>query len=188
MEYEKEIYNVRALEAMKNASAKVKKQRYQEASDTRGTHMEENKRLKDMSGKGKSGAEDLAVVEKIVPSSRDGRDDDRVTGSKQGKLDDEGSEDIGSDRSNTDLSKSPAQSTKHDKPSRTTEKKGTESPDSDLKHCTSRREAESQGNKRQVQFSRVTRGKSNRTNEMLLLESEELKEVHPSYDIHLVVV
>ena len=81
MEYKKAINNVRALEAMKDASAKVKKRRYQEANDTRGTHMEENKRLKDMSGKGNSGAEDRAVVEKAVPSSRDGRDDDRVTGS-----------------------------------------------------------------------------------------------------------
>ena len=67
MEYEKAINTIRTLEAMKDASAKVKKQRYQEANDTRGTHMEENKRLKDMSGKGKSGAEDRAVVEKVVP-------------------------------------------------------------------------------------------------------------------------
>ena len=81
MEDEKAMHNIRALEAMKDVSAKVKKQRYQESNDTRGTHMEENKRLKDMSGKAKSGAEDRAVVEKVVPSSRDGKDDDRVTGS-----------------------------------------------------------------------------------------------------------
>ena len=82
MEDEKAINNIRALEAMKDVSAKVKKQRYQEANDTRGTHMEENKRLKDMSGKAKSGAEDRAVVEKVVPSSRDGKDDDRGTSNR----------------------------------------------------------------------------------------------------------
>ena len=47
MEYKKSINSVRAMEAMvKDLSKKMKRQRYEEANDTRGAHMEENKRFR----------------------------------------------------------------------------------------------------------------------------------------------